>query len=258
VKRHNNTFSAKSFVKHPRLTPRNKPRWSAPIGYYANHVSTYKLMISGDIEVNPGPVICQECQKTVRKNSKRLECEVCKEFVHQKCLKDAVINMTNQQTSWTCSLCAFSTLPFHNVRDILTVQSQEFQVAEDQSDEHLQILSDNRNLLSVAHLNTQSMISTFDQFTVFAERYKFDIITMSETWLKDNPHLLEYVKIPGYATFFNNRNANRRGGGVGAYVKEGLKCKVSLNICGLNLTVKTIVGCSYVYCTNQISKLMQS
>jgi len=53
---------------------------------------------------------------------------------------------------------------------------------------------------------------------------------MSETWLKENPHLLDYVKIPGYTTFFNYRNANRRGGGVGAYVKEGLKCKIRKDI----------------------------
>jgi len=74
-------------------------------------------MISGDIEINPGPVTCQQCEKTVRKNSKRLEYEVCKEFVHQKCLKNAVINMKYQQTSykWTYTKCAFSILPFHNV-----------------------------------------------------------------------------------------------------------------------------------------------
>jgi len=111
-------------------------------------------MISGDIEINPGPVTCQQCEKNVRKNSKRLECEVCKEFVHQKCLKNAVINMKYQQTSykWTYTKCAFSILPFHNVRDILTVHSQGPQAAEDIPYQHLQILSENRNLFSVTHL----------------------------------------------------------------------------------------------------------
>eukprot|EP00795_Rhopilema_esculentum_P015042 gene15042-6204_t len=47
---------------------------------------------------------------------------------------------------------------------------------------------------------------------------------MSETWLKDNPQLLNYVKIPGYSQEFRNRN-NFRGGGVGAHIRKSLKYK---------------------------------
>ena len=45
-------------------------------------------------------------------------------------------------------------------------------------------------------------------------RYKFDVITLSETWLKDNALLLQHVNIPGYKVEFANR-PNERGGGVG-------------------------------------------
>ena len=37
---------------------------------------------------------------------------------------------------------------------------------------------------------------------------------MSETWLKENPALLDYVALSGY--IFNSRDTFR-GGGVGAY-----------------------------------------
>jgi exonuclease III len=50
------------------------------------------------------------------------------------------------------------------------------------------------------------------------ERYAFDIITMSETWLKENNLLLQRVTIPGYVHAFNNRD-KIRGGGVGIYIK---------------------------------------
>ena len=49
--------------------------------------------------------------------------------------------------------------------------------------------------------------------------YQFDITIMSETWLKDNQKLLDYVVIPGYNLEYPNRH-NKRGGGVGVYIKE--------------------------------------
>lgn len=67
----------------------NKRRFCAPITIYANHSATFQLIISGDIETNPGPtirVVCPVCQKTVRKNSYRLECKVCLNITHVKCI----------------------------------------------------------------------------------------------------------------------------------------------------------------------------
>ena len=54
------------------------------------------------------------------------------------------------------------------------------------------------------------------------KQYPFDVLTLSETWLKDNRQLLEYVSIPGYNFEFRNRE-NIRGGGVGAYIKESVQ-----------------------------------
>ena len=59
------------------------------------------------------------------------------------------------------------------------------------------MLDQNRSRTSIAHLNTQCLSSTFDEFHVMLKEYQFDIITMSETWLKDNQKLLDYIDIPG-------------------------------------------------------------
>ena len=79
----------------------NRKKWSAPITYYSNHDASYKLLISGDIELNPGPSNgnrignqgdanvrapkCNICYKIARTNSKQLMCEHCKLLVHLNC-----------------------------------------------------------------------------------------------------------------------------------------------------------------------------
>ena len=90
-------------------------------------------------------------------------------------------------------------------------------------DPHLDALKRNSKNLSVVHINTQSMVSTFDHLLIAIERYSFDIISMSETWLK-NSLLLQHVTIPGYTHAFNSRD-KIKGGGVGVYIKESIKLK---------------------------------
>ena len=49
-------------------------------------------------------------------------------------------------------------------------------------------------------------------------------IALSETWLRDQPQLLQYVSVPGFTTEFRNRQG-LKGGGVGAYIKDNIKYK---------------------------------
>ena len=69
------------------------------------------------------------------------------------------------------------------------------------------------------HLNTQSMVSTFNELLLTVNSHPLDIVTLSETWLRDQPQLLDYVSIPGFVTEFRNREGIR-GGGVGVYIRE--------------------------------------
>ena len=57
------------------------------------------------------------------------------------------------------------------------------------------------------------MTWTFDEFRFMVNESKFDIITLSETWLKNDKHLLEYVNLPGYKFSYRSRD-EKRGGGV--------------------------------------------
>ena len=65
------------------------------------------------------------------------------------------------------------------------------------------------------------MSSTFDEFQVILYQHPFDIITLSETWLRNDKNLLQYVKIPGYSFCYKNRDERR--GGVGMYIQDTIK-----------------------------------
>ena len=69
------------------------------------------------------------------------------------------------------------------------------------------------------------MTSAFDEFQFMVNESKFDIITLSERWLKNDKHLLEYVNFPGYK--FSYRNIyEKRGGGVSVYIKDCFTYKI--------------------------------
>ena len=86
-------------------------RHASRIKYYPNSVATYQLLMSaGDIASNFGPVpytsknkrmsnrnifaaICSSYEKPVRKNQKRVLCEVCVPLTHAHCSGIASCNI---------------------------------------------------------------------------------------------------------------------------------------------------------------------
>ena len=61
------------------------------------------------------------------------------------------------------------------------------------------------------------MVSSFDEFNVMLQEHPFDILTLSETWLKDDVNLLNYVQIPGYKFSYKNRKEEE---GVSVYISN--------------------------------------
>ena len=104
---------------------------------------------------------------------------------------------------------------------------------------HIESLKHHHRHISIAHLNKQTLASTFDAFHLMLENHKFDIVALSETWLKDNKHQYEYVQIPGYNTVFRNRE-NKKGGGVGFYLKDHLNIILRNDITKMDDSNETI------------------
>ena len=66
---------------------------------------------------------------------------------------------------------------------------------------------------------------------------KFDVFSLSDTWLKKDKHLLEYVRLPGYELAYRNRDENR-GGSVGIYIKATIEFKVRSDILKLDYSIE--------------------
>ena len=217
---------------------RGRKTWSFKrIVYYVNTTATFQILLkSGDAEVNPGPEAitngavsaatqnrrrvspkCTECKKTVAKNQKHYVCTTCFDFTHAKCANISTIKFMSGVTpkEWICPNCTISVLPFymHELPCLSDNDSLHQRDYDDNNttDVHLQALEIKATQLKIMHINTQSMVSTFDGLLTTLSQYPFDIITMSETWLKDNELLLQHVTIPGYCHTFQNRDRMRGG-----------------------------------------------
>jgi len=102
----------------------------------------------------------------------------CQDSTHARCISKKQLGMTVQKTTqWTCHRCLLSTLPFFSARTLTNEEDADLNIENEGED-------DNRNRISIHHLNTQSITSSFAEFQRMLATYKFDIITLSETWLK--------------------------------------------------------------------------
>ena len=74
--------------------------------------------------------------------------------------------------------------------------------------------------LKIAHLNVRSLTGKIDSLRIFLKENPFDVLTLSETWLKANVSDSE-IFIPGYTLLRNDRDSHI-GGGTLAYIHDGL------------------------------------
>ena len=154
----------------------------------------------------------------------------CKSLIHlQRSTLKAILIIKNSRKAheWVCEFWHFKELPFLGPREFheITGTSPRIVNSIDYENIHILNLKSHGKHLSIGHLNTQSMVSSFDEFNVMLQEHPFDILTLSETWLKDDVNLLNYVQILGYKFRYRNQN-ERRGGGVGLYIKDSIEYKV--------------------------------
>ena len=198
--------------KPPFVKIFRRKRLSRSIPYYCNSTSAQKIIFSGDIELNPGPenpkkypegkprrktsqaVTCETCNKVIRTNTKRMSCMYCKNETHLLYSNSHNVKITDSRTPaiWTCSKCYFRELPFAFLRDIEDVNEKTdlLSSATYHVNIHTEKLKEYHKYLSIAHLKTQSMSSTFDEFHAMINENQFDTVTLSEIWLRDNKNLL--------------------------------------------------------------------
>ena len=196
------------------------------------------MALSGDIELNLGPgssarsntLKCSLCKKGVGTTRKCLQCSQCRILTHITCSnipKKKQKHYTAQTIyAWLCNDCTLSILPFYHSRDLdmFLSDGSDDNVSLSQNDHH-QKLNEHSKHTSIVHLNIQAIMSTFNEFVMTLQEYQFDIVALSETWLQHCLFQQNYVQLNGYNSFFRNR-IDKRGGGVGFYIKDSITYKV--------------------------------
>ena len=95
------------------------------IAYYSNSLATQALLLSGDVEKNPGPsqekvastnnlsrskpkaAKCDHCQKTITWKQKNISCANCLGCFHLK-----YVYLKSMVNNWLCNKCTRAALPF--------------------------------------------------------------------------------------------------------------------------------------------------
>lgn len=170
------------------------------------------LLISNDIDLNPGPVYkpkCSACKKCIRRNQREFTCAGCSCKFHLKCVNTDSSDVKNpsrkekksNSDAWFCLGCLFPSSDSYL----------------DDSDEDRNIPSNNvptteetielKRLkgITMAHLNTRSLVNKIDELRLFFQGNKIDILTISETWLDGSIEDGE-ISISGYQMVRKDRN----------------------------------------------------
>lgn len=79
--------------------------------------------------------------------------------------------------------------------------------------------------LTLGLLNARSLNTGQDELLASIDRYKPDILAINETWIKEGGDKFAPL-VPGYIFKHKSRSSSVRGGGVGFYVKKGLRVRI--------------------------------
>ena len=103
--------------------------------------------------------------------------------------------------------------------------------------------------LKIGHLNVRSLRNKVDMVRLeLTKESSFDVLTLSETWLDVSVSNSE-VHMPGYSCMRKDRSNNKSGGGVIAYIREGLPYTIRDD-----LNVNDEAECLWVEITRSKSK----
>eukprot|EP00112_Aurelia_sp_Birch-Aquarium-sp1_P018492 Seg442.3 transcript_id=Seg442.3/GoldUCD/mRNA.D3Y31 product="hypothetical protein" protein_id=Seg442.3/GoldUCD/D3Y31 len=159
-------------------------------------VVTVLLLMAGDIETCPGPVVrkvCFGCRKTIRKNQRNSKCDGCKKILHFKCLGEDQETTNNGLKCYSC--LQLRTRAHDNTAESTGVPMVN--IADETCFEEFQSYVKARGL-KILHQNVCGLLRVLDHIKILLHEVKgIDIFGISESHLSS---LIddEELKIPGY------------------------------------------------------------
>ena len=202
---------------------------------FSKHHSYFKylLILSGDINLHPGPVKypCSVSAKPVRKRI--ISCEKCWLWLHKKC--DPTLKLENNSSS-ICKPCQNKS---HDNLDNVWVEfpfdddffgdkeipSFDEKINNDayKTDPVADWKAFNKRGLHLIHLNINSLLSKIDEQWEIARKTRATVIGITESKL-DGSVLDGEINIDGYKLVRSDQN--RHGGGVACYIRSDISFNV--------------------------------
>lgn len=183
------------------------------------------LLLSGNIELNPGPQYkqpCGECTKPVKNSQMGIKCDMCDVWYHAKC-SNADLSMyeilANTSLTWICPQCGFPNFSdsfFNDPIDSLVSPNsfqplQEASIANSRTSQNVRVIFNNKQerrskvakcKLTCLAVNCQSIKNKVADIAAIVDQYKPDIILGNESWL--------YPDIKSSEIFPDNYNIYRK------------------------------------------------
>lgn len=128
--------------------------------------------LAGDIEANPGPVRfpCRRCDRPVKCNQKGIQCDVCYDWLHVRCInmsESEYYLLGNSDTPWCCPDCWSEALLYHDVSglsdiSISTPSQPVHQPVFHSNPSHSSPSASSLNSLSKYYANCRSILPKLD------------------------------------------------------------------------------------------------
>ena len=133
------------------------------------------LLISGDVNQNPGPGPCLICLRTIAKNHRAVSCYKGHNNIHIKCAgvspKEFMV-MINTNNKYICFICTNQVLPFHNSYNSDVLDEEPINLSENEARSLSFSELKTKKGLNIAHLNVNSLVGKIGFIGFFSSRIK--------------------------------------------------------------------------------------
>ena len=194
---------------------------------YRNHETfcRFLLLLSGDIELNPGPDFsCVICKKSIPLRYRVLCCYNCDSWVHKKCAKISEtkyksIKMKETGYYFDCHRCNYAKeMPFFHEEN-LEENPEAVTLNEPNITDFEGFTTFEKRGLHFMHLNINSILPKIDELRLIAFKSHAAVIGITESKIDDTV-LDGEIMIDGYIPIRSDRT--RHGGGVICYIREDI------------------------------------
>ena len=195
---------------------------------YKNHKTfcRYLILLSGDIELTPGPDFsCAICEKNIPLRYRVLCCQNCDSWVHKKCAKISEtryksIKMKETGFYFDCHQCNYAKeMPFFQEECLEEGPEKNYTCKEQHTTDFEDFTVFGKRGLHFIHLNINSILTKIDELRLIAFKSHAAVIGITESKIDDTV-LDGEIMIDGNIPIRSDRT--RHGGGVICYIRDDI------------------------------------